>query len=80
MSKLQVLTFCFLLGLNCSEKAICYNVNNCTSHGVCIDIDKCKCDLGWNGTACEELSCEKLGYCSGLCCILLQYLLLLLIL
>ena len=32
-----------------------------------MDIDVCRCHTGYNGSACNETSCESLGYCSGIC-------------
>ena len=57
--------FCSVLGLNCSIIANCNNVLNCSSNGDCVDMDVCKCHIGYNGSSCNEFSCESLGYCSG---------------
>ena len=45
--------------------AHCNNVLNCSSNGDCVDVDVCKCHIGYTGSACSETSCESLGYCSG---------------
>ena len=47
--------------------AHCNNVLNCSSNGDCVDVDVCKCHIGYTGSACSETSCESLGYCSGTC-------------
>ena len=52
-------------GITCNERAVCLNVNECSDHGVCVDHDKCKCDVGWAGSNCSVFSCEVNGYCSG---------------
>ena len=51
-------------GANCSI-ASCLSVNNCSSHGACIEADLCKCDVGYTGPDCGNVSCEAVNYCSG---------------
>ena len=41
------------------------SVNNCSSQGVCIEANFCKCDMGYTGADCANASCEALNYCSG---------------
>ena len=45
--------------------ATCYNERNCSSHGVCVDFDVCRCDMGWTSSGCSQASCEVLNWCSG---------------
>ena len=52
-------------GDNCSQPT-CTSLNNCSSHGVCIEAELCKCEQGYNGTDCSNYSCEALNFCSGM--------------
>ena len=52
-------------GSDCSIIPTCHNVSNCSSNGLCVDYDVCKCDKGWTGDNCTQFSCEHLDYCSG---------------
>ena len=48
-----------------SLTATCYKQENCSSHGICVDLDVCRCDLGWTSSNCSRPSCEILNWCSG---------------
>ncbi|XP_022808830.1 mucin-like protein [Stylophora pistillata] len=63
---LNVSCSCYLgfTGDNCSQPT-CTTVNNCSSHGACVEAEFCKCDLGYIGTDCSNFSCEAVNYCSG---------------
>lgn len=52
-------------GSDCSIIPTCHNVSDCSSNGLCVDYDVCKCDKGWTGDNCTQFSCEHLDYCSG---------------
>ena len=52
-------------GSDCSIIPTCHNVSECSSNGLCVDYDVCKCDKGWTGDNCTQFSCEHLDYCSG---------------
>lgn len=42
----------------------CGNVNNCSSHGLCVDQDMCTCDTNYYGADCN-MYCEASTTCSG---------------
>ena len=54
-------------GTDCSIP-ICSNVNNCSSNGQCIDVNKCSCNSGWLGLSCNQFvctnNCSNHGNCS----------------
>ncbi|CAH1780876.1 unnamed protein product [Owenia fusiformis] len=37
----------------------CFAVNNCSNHGECVRPDRCRCDDGWQGPECNQVSCEQ---------------------
>ena len=43
----------------------CRSIDNCTGHGVCVEANFCKCDMGYSGVDCSNVSCEGVNYCSG---------------
>ncbi|CAH1790607.1 unnamed protein product, partial [Owenia fusiformis] len=43
----------------------CFAVNNCSGHGECIRPDRCRCDDGWKGTECNQVSCQQVSNCYG---------------
>ena len=43
----------------------CLSIDNCTGHGVCVEANFCKCDMGYSGVDCSNVSCEGVNYCSG---------------
>ena len=42
----------------------CYNVNNCSGHGLCIRQDLCSCSQGYGGTDCSQPSCVEVSNCN----------------
>jgi len=43
----------------------CWDVNWCSGHGNCSDIDVCTCDEGWSGSRCNIPSCNATNVCGA---------------
>ena len=42
----------------------CYNVNNCSGHGLCVRQDLCSCSQGYGGSDCSQPSCAEVFNCN----------------
>ena len=51
-------------GPDCSERATCFSLNNCSDNGICVDFETCRCSVGYSGDKCDGFSCEDMNYCS----------------
>ncbi|XP_072043066.1 uncharacterized protein [Amphiura filiformis] len=58
------------IGHNCSQTSRCFDLNDCSEHGLCI-LDSvsqeisCRCYIGYTGPNCAEMSCNENNECSN---------------
>ncbi|CAG9532965.1 unnamed protein product [Cercopithifilaria johnstoni] len=61
--KLRSLTKINLIGQKRAAKD-CLAVSNCSNNGECIDLNVCRCNVGYEGIDCAQISCSALKNCS----------------